>query len=443
MMRITLAWAAMLGVLLGAGSVRTSDGRVLEGKVRLEQGLVVVEQAGEARGIDWELVEQVRLGPEPAPIRPAGSADGTLPAGWIGRDIGPVRRAGSSTCDMTGLFTIRASGWGAWGPDDAFHFVHMPWKGDGQIMARVAAVERSQGQMVAGVMIRESLADDAPMAAACLHPSGQVRLNRRPAGDPPEFRRPDEDEPRTWLRLTRRGDLFTAYRSTDGRMWVAVDSFRVPMNSEVLIGLSAWTLSNMRLGEVRMDSVLIVGGTPGATWHPDGDGLLEGVVLRNGDVLAGPVQSAGEDGVLMLHRGEQRQVPLAQVARLVFNPVAPETAAGGRPGLWLAHCDFVEGRVMAVTARPRDRQGRQQVHVSIRSLLFGQQQFDAPREVTAVVLADVAPAPAAYEVRTADGSRYRVDTLQIEAGVVYGDGVAMADVARITRLRRPASPQAE
>jgi len=42
--------------------------------------------------------------------------------------------------------------------------------------------------------------------------------------------------PNTWLRLTRVGNLFTSYRSTDGINWTAYASTTLALNSTVYVG---------------------------------------------------------------------------------------------------------------------------------------------------------------------------------------------------------------
>jgi regulation of enolase protein 1 (concanavalin A-like superfamily) len=40
-----------------------------------------------------------------------------------------------------------------------------------------------------------------------------------------------------WLRITRRGDAFTAYSSTDFVTWTTIGTVTVPMSIDVYIGL--------------------------------------------------------------------------------------------------------------------------------------------------------------------------------------------------------------
>src|SRR4051794_7788672 len=109
---------AALGILLGAGSVQTRDGKSYEGEVAPADGALVVRPAGggaEAR-VPWDDVARATFRAAPKAERPVGSADGRLPAGWEAHDLGDVHKPGSTGCDEKGTFTLAASGWGAWGP---------------------------------------------------------------------------------------------------------------------------------------------------------------------------------------------------------------------------------------------------------------------------------------------------------------------------------------
>jgi hypothetical protein len=41
-----------------------------------------------------------------------------------------------------------------------------------------------------------------------------------------------------WVKLRRRGDVFSAYRSSDGEQWTLVGSQTIPMGRTVLAGLA-------------------------------------------------------------------------------------------------------------------------------------------------------------------------------------------------------------
>ena len=76
-MRIVVLWSlvlGLLGVLLGAGSVQTRDGKTYEGEVAPADGALVVRPAGggaEAR-VSWDQVARATLRTPPKAERPFG-----------------------------------------------------------------------------------------------------------------------------------------------------------------------------------------------------------------------------------------------------------------------------------------------------------------------------------------------------------------------------------
>ena len=87
-----------------------------------------------------------------APADPKASA---LLEGWSHQDVGAVAVQGDARLDG-GVYAITGT-LDIWGKADGFHFVHRPLEGDGQIVARVTAVQNTNNHAKAGVMIRESL----------------------------------------------------------------------------------------------------------------------------------------------------------------------------------------------------------------------------------------------------------------------------------------------
>jgi hypothetical protein len=65
-------------------------------------------------------------------------------AGWTSVDIGAVAEAGSSS-DSGGGIVVRGSGADVWDAADEFRFVYRSWSGDGDLVARVAAMDNTDG----------------------------------------------------------------------------------------------------------------------------------------------------------------------------------------------------------------------------------------------------------------------------------------------------------
>lgn len=141
---------------------------------------------------------------------------------WTGADIGSPVPAGSHSGSGSS-FNINGGGTDIFGTSDAFRFHSQAFSGDGRITARVSSQDRTDPWAKAGVMVRSSSAANAANVFMAVTP-----LN----GMPWQSRATDGAATSTttagtagftapyWLRLTRSGDDFTCFRSTDGVNWL-------------------------------------------------------------------------------------------------------------------------------------------------------------------------------------------------------------------------------
>ncbi len=163
---------------------------------------------------------------------------------WSGRDIGSVGVAGSDS--LTGSsFTVKGSGADIWNTADGFHYVYQVLTGDGEIKARVASVENTNGWAKAGVMVRESLNADARHAMAVMTPAYGFAFQRRttPAGSSTTTGYGGIAAP-YWVRLVRQGSNFSAYRSADGNAWKWVGTQAMAMGTPAYVGLAVTSHNN-------------------------------------------------------------------------------------------------------------------------------------------------------------------------------------------------------
>jgi hypothetical protein len=203
-------WAA------GEGSVRTVDGRWLHGEVRFNAvgHLLVQPVAGESAVLELTNMAQATFAP--GPFRSAGSL---LPNGWLLQDIGEAR--GMIRLDGD-VFNLRVAGRVT--NITACHFAQRPMASDGEISARVDAVEGT-GVSLAGVMMRSTSSSSIFAAVSCGR-DGQLRFHRRFSEDRTALRvspGPRVELP-VWLRLQKRDQEVVASYSPDGRLWQRVGS---------------------------------------------------------------------------------------------------------------------------------------------------------------------------------------------------------------------------
>jgi regulation of enolase protein 1 (concanavalin A-like superfamily) len=177
---------------------------------------------------------------------------------WVNQDVGPVGVAGSALFGG-GTYTVSGSGTDIGSSADAFHYVYQPLSGDGEIVARVTDQDATDPLAKAGVMIRESLAADARNALVAVTPgSGIVFQNRSsPGGDTNTTTDMGFKAP-YWVRLTRTGNLFTAYRSEDGESWVQIgDPVMIEMTKDVFVGLAVTSHDNTVLNGATFENAAV------------------------------------------------------------------------------------------------------------------------------------------------------------------------------------------
>ena len=154
-----------------------------------------------------------------------------------------------------------------------------------------------------------------------------------------------------------------------------------------------------------------------------------GVLLVNGSVLPGTIESADRSSVRIA--GSAPPVSRVHVARLLFQSVseAQETSIQRvRTGVLLKSGDFVEG----------DFNGIRDGGIDIGSVVLGSKRIGVNQAV-AVVLNDVRPAPAKYELSTQSGGLYCSNTLRLEDNAVAANDTALGRIkvsaAEIVEIR--------
>lgn len=176
-------------------------------------------------------------------------AAGGLPEGWIAAeaglaqwwngDAGETGRPGRVSW-VDGVWTLHGSGAGIGGRRDAFWHVFRPLPGDGEVAARMISQGHSNARALAGLMVRESLAADAPHFSVLTRPGEGLEVAARAsAGADTAMPYAGAFAPPQWLKITRRGNQFRAWRSADGETWTPLgESATVTMGASAFAGLA-------------------------------------------------------------------------------------------------------------------------------------------------------------------------------------------------------------
>ncbi|MGH7980907.1 MAG: hypothetical protein ACREE6_16140, partial [Limisphaerales bacterium] len=137
----------------------------------------------------------------------------TLPADWSDRDIGPVGIKGDASF-LNNEFNVIASGTDIWQTVDGFHYAYTKVDGDAQIVARIISMQYTDPWAKAGVMFRQDLSPGSKHVMMAITAGGFSSYQWRPAEGQSTH---NTDGPSTttpyWVKLVRKGDLFTGYIS--------------------------------------------------------------------------------------------------------------------------------------------------------------------------------------------------------------------------------------
>ncbi|MFD0713118.1 Ig-like domain-containing protein [Paenibacillus sp. GCM10027626] len=204
------------------------------------------------------------------------SASG-LPEPFGNRDIGAVRLTGSASYDEAGgIYKVKGSGADIWGKEDAFHFVYRPWTGDGEIVARVAAMENTVVWSKPGIMIRGGISAEAPYAMMAVTPSnGVIYQNRLQQGGDATQSWGSKSSAPYWLKLVRKGNLITAHESSDGDNWTLIKKDTLTLPETVYVGLAVTSHDNGKLTTADFDHVSVGPITSSGNQHAPFPGTID------------------------------------------------------------------------------------------------------------------------------------------------------------------------
>jgi subtilisin family serine protease/regulation of enolase protein 1 (concanavalin A-like superfamily) len=191
---------------------------------------------------------------------------GLLSSPWTNADVGSAALIGSARSD--GTWQLDAGGRDIWSTADAFHFAYQRWSGDGEIVTRVASLEKPSGSDFAlgGVMIRGSLDPGAVHASLIVTTQGKIKFRRRLTSSGTTL----SDGPSAgtssmpkWLKLRRAGSTITASISDDGKNWVAVHlPQQISLASSAYVGVIAARSGGTSLTTAGFDHISLTPPVP-------------------------------------------------------------------------------------------------------------------------------------------------------------------------------------
>jgi len=154
------------------------------------------------------------------------------PAGWECGDVGDPATVGSQslsgnnwTFEGAGTSVTdsgEGTGIGEGGETDQFHYVWTTTTGDTTLSTHITTQSNTAGA-TAGVMMRADTSANAAYYGAFLVPGNGIEvLDRTAKGTPAVTLQTLSGEVPAYLRITRSGDTFSTYTSSDGATWTPV-----------------------------------------------------------------------------------------------------------------------------------------------------------------------------------------------------------------------------
>ncbi|MGH8019517.1 MAG: DUF1349 domain-containing protein [Opitutaceae bacterium] len=175
------------------------------------------------------------------PAQGGGGGGAGDASGLVQLDIGGPTIAGSTSFDAaTDAYYMKAAGNDIWTNTDQFQYAYKQLDGDSTLIARVTSLSPTDIWARAGLMIRSDLTGPSAHVSVFVTPGMGVVMQARNslwsqssttgshAGIAPQ-----------WLKLVRRGSVFTTYRSSNGTTWDQVASYTINLPKTVYVGLAA------------------------------------------------------------------------------------------------------------------------------------------------------------------------------------------------------------
>jgi len=193
------------------------------------------------------------------PAQQEEDVPGPLPAGWTNANIGSANGSATYDPDVSGgQFVLTSTGYSP-NPD----IQHSAWRnlcGNVSITARVAGIGNPGW---AGIEIRESAAPGSRKVALKTQLANiTYRVTRTLANGPVQFQQFPTPLNPGWIRITRSGNTFQFFVSTNGSTWQLVGFANIALSSCVQVGLFAESINALNTTTATFDNVSTTGSIP-------------------------------------------------------------------------------------------------------------------------------------------------------------------------------------
>ncbi len=249
-----------------ADTVRTLDGRTLEGQIKLDanDSITIQQTVGSAVRVKLSDVLSASFSGTAvtATTRPTRtSVLEPIRGSWAAHNIGKtipngIRRTATKITMTAGLI---GTGGDRNGPD-VLPFFARPIKGDAELTVRLAEITNDRS--TAGIMLRGGLEPDAAFVYVGVGGSSEINWQSltksytrqekgKRIGEP---KRGYRLSPPVWLKLQRESDFVNVLSSPDGQTWTSITQERVKMPEDAFIGVVSATTPEEARGYLPKDA---------------------------------------------------------------------------------------------------------------------------------------------------------------------------------------------
>lgn len=249
------AWLMLaLASAVPGANVRITDGAVYEGEVFLEAGntISVTLKDSSRKSIPLNQVRSATF----ASGLTAMANFGQFAEGWTNADIGEVTIAGVAG-QSNSLFAAQVGSGDIGKRADSLNYTWFRAAGDADLVARVVSISGADRLARAGVMFRDSLRPEAKFAFIGVNAAGDIAVQQRgeTGGEATMAATRAQATLPCWLKISRRENAFTVYRSADGKLWERLGGGTLHLKETFYAGLAVSSHSALAFCTALIDSV--------------------------------------------------------------------------------------------------------------------------------------------------------------------------------------------
>jgi hypothetical protein len=181
---------------------------------------------------------------------------GTRIGDWYAADIGTFKGP-AYTKIKDNTFSFKVNNFDIYNKKDSFRYVFRDVAGDFDFIAQLTQMAAPEDWSKTGIMVRGNLLPGSRNFLFGFSGRRGIIQQRRPAdnGDSTQEKARDDFKPPGWIKVTRRGSVFTGFHSSDGTTWTEVCHEQIDFINDVMVGLAASSWLSGKTFTVQFENV--------------------------------------------------------------------------------------------------------------------------------------------------------------------------------------------